>query len=180
MLDTENAVLVVVDVQGRLAAAVAESAIRLSKITTLIKGAQLLGLPVLLTAQAPEKIGHTHPEVSALLPNTREYPRSSFNIMADQEFSSALRETRRSQVVLCGYETHICIYQSALALAGSGYEVFIVQDGVSSRDLNDKAVALAELHKNTAVHLLTVEMLFFDALKDAKHPAFKPVSQLIR
>lgn len=180
MLDLLNAVLIVVDVQGRLAESMAEAEARLAKVVTLVEGAKLLDLPILLTAQAPEKIGHTLAELVEKLPETREYPRSSFNVIADAEVLKALENLSREQVILCGYETHICIYQSGLALAEAGYEVYVVQDAVSSRDLNNKQVALSELGKHKNVHIVTVEMLFFALLKDANHPAFKAVSRLIR
>lgn len=180
MLDSLNAVLVVVDVQGRLAENVAEAELRLSKVLTLVEGTILLDVPILLTAQAPEKIGHTVAALAERLPHINEYPRSSFNIIADQAFSAALKSFSRGQVILCGYETHICIYQSSLALAEAGYEVYIVQDAVSSRDLTNKQVTLAELGKYANIHMTTVETLLFALLKDAGHPAFKAISRLIR
>jgi nicotinamidase-related amidase len=180
VLDLLSAVLIVVDVQGQLAENVAEADTRLAKVLTLVEGAKLLDLPILLTAQAPNKIGHTVSELMEKLPETREFPRSSFNIIADTELFKALERLSRKQAILCGYEAHICIYQSALALAAEGYQVYIVQDAVSSRDLNNKQVALSELGKHENIHVLTVEMLLFALLKDAKLPAFKAVSQLIR
>ncbi|HSN95506.1 MAG TPA: isochorismatase family protein [Anaerolineaceae bacterium] len=180
MLDLFNSVLIVVDVQGRLVLNVAEADIRLVKVFTLVDGAKLLDLPILLTAQAPEKLGHTVTELAEKLPELGEIQRSSFNILAEPEFLVALQNIGRKQVILCGYEAHICIYQSAVALAHTGYEVYVVQDAVSSRDLNNKQVALNELGKHENVHVLTVEMLLFALLKDAKLPAFKAVSQLIR
>ena len=180
MLDLLNAVLIIVDVQGRLAENVAEAEARLAKVITLVEGAKLLELPILLTAQAPENIGHSVPELTEKLPEAREFPRSSFNIIADAELLQALENLSRKQVILCGYEAHICIYQSAVALAIAGYEVYVVQDAVSSRDLNNKQVALNELGKHANIHVLTVEMLLFALLKDAKLPAFKAVSRLIR
>lgn len=180
MLELLNAVLIVVDVQGRLAESVAEAEPRLAKIAMLVEGTKLLDLPILLTAQAPEKIGHTIAEISTILPESREYPRSSFNIIADAELFTAIQGLSRQQVILCGYEAHICIYQSSLALAAAGYEVYIVQDAISSRDLNNKQVSLNELGKHENIHIVTVEMLFFTMLKDANHPAFKAISRLIR
>lgn len=180
MLNSENALLAVVDVQGKLAEVVAESSERLAKVITLARGCKMLGMPVLLTAQAPQKIGSTTPALRSILQNEPEMPRFSFNILADSGFRKALEETEKKQVILCGYESHICIYQSALALAEEGWQVFLVEDAVSSRSLNDKRVALAELARNPAIHLFTLEMLLFALLKDARHPAFKDLSRLIR
>jgi nicotinamidase-related amidase len=74
MLYQENCVLIVVDAQGNLARVVAESEAAISRIQTLIKAADVLKLPVLLTAQSPHKIGHTIPEVASLLPARKNCP----------------------------------------------------------------------------------------------------------
>ena len=84
MLTIENTILIVVDAQGRLARVVAESEAAIERIGILVQGAKLLGIPTLLTAQAPEKIGHTIPEIASLLPEQADLPRMSFSIWRDQ------------------------------------------------------------------------------------------------
>jgi nicotinamidase-related amidase len=82
-------------------------------------------------------------------------------------------------LLLCGFEAHICLYQSSLDLLAEGFEVTLVADAVSSRNSYNKAIALQEL-TNQGVHLTTVEMALFSLLRSAQHPAFKSISKLIK
>ena len=72
MIDIEDSLLIIVDAQGRLARVVAESEAAIERIRILVQGAKLLRVPTLLTAQAPEKIGHTIPEIASLLPEQED------------------------------------------------------------------------------------------------------------
>jgi len=179
MLTIEDTILIVVDAQGRLARVVAESETTIERLCILVQGAKLLGVPTLLTAQAPEKIGNTIPEIASLLPEQADLPRMSFSIWRDQAVRQAVQALSSKQMLLCGFEAHICLYQSAMDLLAQGFEVYLVTDAVSSRRLSDKSTALAELLA-CGVHLNTVEMALFTLMRDAQHPAFKPVSTLIK
>lgn len=179
MLTPETTLLVVIDVQGNLARVVAESEAVIKAVQQLVQGAGLLEIPVLLTAQVPEKIGHTIPEVAGLLPDQNDLPRVHFSIWQDTAMQQAIRNSGRRQVLLCGFEAHICLYQSSLDLLAEGFEVYMAADATSSRNPYNKAIALQEL-TNQGVHLTTVEMALFSLLRSAEHPAFKSVSRLIK
>ena len=92
---------------------------------------------------------------------------------------ACLAACARPQVILCGFEAHICIYQSALALHEAGNEVFAVVDAVSSRSMGDKDTALQDLARH-GVRLVSTEMALFALLRDAAHPAFKVISALLK
>lgn len=179
MLTSENTLLIVIDVQGNLARVVAESESAIHAVSQLVQGAGLLEIPVLLTAQVPEKIGHTIPEITRLLPDHTDYPRVHFSIWRDAAVQQAIRSSERRQLLLCGFEAHICLYQSSLDLIAEGYDVTLVADAVSSRNPYNKTIALQEL-SSQGVHLTTVEMALFSLLRSAQHPAFKPISRLIK
>ena len=179
MLTPENTLLVVIDVQGKLARVVDESEKAVRAISQLVEGAQLLEIPVLLTAQVPEKIGHTIPEVASLLPGQSDLPRVHFSIWQDAAVQQAIRNSGSRQLLLCGFETHICLYQSSLDLIADGFQVYLAADAVSSRNPYNKEIALQEL-SNQGVHLTTVEMALFSLLRSAQHPAFKAISRLIK
>ena len=100
MLKTENCFIVVIDVQGNLAKVVAESELANQNVHRLVRGGLELKLPVFLTAQAPEKIGHTTPELREILPDHYQYPRTSFSIWADQPLQEALQKTGRKQALI--------------------------------------------------------------------------------
>lgn len=179
MLTPETTLLIVIDVQGNLARVVAESESAIRAVSQLVEGAKLLEIPVLLTAQVPEKIGHTIPEVAGLLPEQTDLPRVHFSIWQDAAVQQAIRSSGRCQLLLCGFEAHICLYQSSLDLIAEGFEVHLAADAVSSRNPFNKTFALQEL-LSQGVHLTTVEMTLFSMLRSAQHPAFKSISRLIK
>lgn len=179
MLNIENALLIIVDIQGNLAKVVHESEKANAAAYKMIAGAQALELPILLTAQAPHKIGHTTDEVRALVPDLHEYDRIGFSIMTSPEIEQALKESEKSQIILCGFESHICVYQSAIELMEEGYEVFILVDAVSSRDPQNKAYILQEMLAEGA-HLINVETALYALMRDANHPAFRTISKIVK
>lgn len=82
-------------------------------------------------------------------------------------------------MLLCGIETHICVYQTALHLLDGGYEVQVVSDAVSSRDPANKALALCRM-KAEGARLTGIEMLLYELLGDAKAPQFKSILQIVK
>lgn len=178
MLDIKDCFVVVLDVQGNLAKVVADSEHVNENIKKFVQGILELGLPIFLTAQSPEKIGHTTETILALLPDYPEFPRTTFSIWQDETLRDAILQSGKKQALLCGFESHICLYQSAIDLQEAGYEVWMIADAISSRDLVDKDIALTEL-RGEGVHLSTVEMMLFALLGDARHTAFKAVSKVI-
>lgn len=179
MIDEQKAILVVIDVQGNLARVVSDSEQKIRNIVCLIQGAQALALPILVTSQVPQKIGFTIPEVMGLFNDIHEIPRVSFSVMRNPEMVEAIRASGRSQVVLCGFETHICIYQSSIDLLAEDFDVYVVADATSSRSEENKNIALTEMRAQ-GVHLMPVEGLFFSMLKSADHQEFKTIARLIK
>lgn len=95
MLTPENTLLIVIDVQGNLARVVAGSESAIQAVARLVRGMGLLEIPVLLTAQVPEKIGHTIPEIASLLPNQEDLSRVHFSIWQDEGVQKAIRSSGR-------------------------------------------------------------------------------------
>lgn len=179
MLKQEKTLLVIIDVQGNLAKVVAEAEAANQNVHRIAQAGLALDLPIILTAQAPEKIGHTTPELWQILPDHHEYPRLSFSVWADPAVRAAIEESGRKQVLLCGFEGHICLYQTAMDMLAEGYEVYMLADAISSRSLHNKEIALRELRAQGA-HLTTVEMALFSILCNAGHAQFRTISKLIR
>ena len=96
-----------------------------------------------------------------------------------EPFNARLAAVQRRQVLLCGIETHICIYQTACDLLAKGFEVSVIVDAVSSRTTDNKQIALARLSAD-GVHVSSTEMALFELLKTAEHPQFKPIARLVK
>ena len=180
--DAGKSVLVVCDLQQRLGDAMPGKVLNrvLLNATLLARAAGLLELPVLCTEQYPQGLGATHPSVAEALPRTTpKFTKSAFSCCDAQDFNVALSELARNQVVLVGMEAHICILQTAFDLRARGLTVFVVEDAICSRRLENYQNALDRL-RQAAVQVVSAESVVFEWLRDANHPHFKAVQTLLR
>jgi nicotinamidase-related amidase len=178
MLKRENAILVFIDVQGKLSERVDGAGALFVNLRRLLEGMESLGVPVIFTEQIPEKLGPTRGEFQEFIVDP-PIAKSSFGCCGEPQFFQTLEKTGRKQVILCGIETHVCVYQTALQLMESGHKVYVVADAVSSRDPANKMLALRRL-EHEGVRLTGTESLLFELLSDAKDPAFKAVLNIIK
>ena len=178
MLKKDNALLVFIDVQGKLSELVDGSEALFVNLRRLLSGMKALDVPVLVTEQIPEKLGPTREEFQEFItePPIRK---SSFGCCGEPAFFQTLEKSGRKQVILCGIETHVCVYQTALQLLATGHKVTVVTDAVSSRDPANKTLALRRL-ENEGIKLTGTEMLLFELLGDAKDPAFKSILNIVK
>ena len=180
--DKNNSVLVIVDVQTKLAAAMPadelKNVLRTSNI--LLRAATTLEIPVLATEQYPQGLGSTHPDIKSQFPdNLVTVSKTCFSGSDSEVFLESLSETGRKQVVLVGMEAHICVLQTAMGLRDHGYQVFVPGDGVCSRSVNHKRNALNRMINN-GIQISNVESVLYEWLQDANNNHFKELSTLIR
>ena len=179
MLKIKDCILVVVDVQERLTDVMQNKTDFLRNLTHFIKGAHVLGLPILWTEQAPEKIGKTIFEVADLFSGRTPIKKVSFSCYACDEFVTALKKLKRKQVLLAGIEAHVCVYQTAQDLTGAGFEVQVVADAVSSRTLRNRDLGFERI-KACGASLTSVETALCELLREAKGEKFKQILNLIK
>lgn len=179
LIEREKSCLLVVDIQEKLAPAVAEPAGVIRNSSILMQAAARLGVPVILSEQYPQGLGPTVPELRALAPDSARLGKISFSCAGDPGLNQRLRETGRSQLVVCGMEAHVCVLQTALGYKGDGYRMFVVADAVSSRAPANREMALRRMAEN-GVELVTTEMVVFEWLAKAGTAEFKELSRLIR
>ncbi|PWC32504.1 hydrolase [Azospirillum sp. TSO35-2] len=180
ILRAQESVLVVVDVQERLLPAIHESGRVVRNAGMLLKAADALSVPVLVTEQYPRGLGPTVEAVRALLPAaTPVIEKITFASTGEPAFTAALEELSRPQVVLCGTEAHVCVLQTALGLRQLGYAVHLVADAVSSRTPANHAAAIDRL-RAAGVTIVTTEMVLFEWMERAGTPVFKVVSALVK
>ncbi len=186
LVDREDAVLVLVDFQERLAAAMSRKDAVVATAARLARVAALLDIPMVVTRQYPKGLGGTVPELEAVLvPAAQEGARVmsadkvAFCCAAEAAFCEALDSTGRGQVVLCGMETHICIAQTALALAAEGRQVQVVADACCSRSERDHDVALDRL-RAAGVTVTTSEAVIYEAVREAGTEEFKNLLAIVK
>jgi nicotinamidase-related amidase len=178
-LTADNTALLVIDMQERLFPVMHEKEKLLRNMLKLIRGAQVLEIPVVLTEQYPRGLGPTLPEIKKLLPDVSPIEKVSFNCCDEEVFCQALGNLKRKQVLVAGIEAHICVYQTAMALCRAGYDVQVVSDCVASREPENRLVALFKMGA-AGVSPTTNEMALFELLKVARGDKFKQISNIVR
>jgi nicotinamidase-related amidase len=174
-LDRERAALVVVDVQEGFRKVMPEFGRIAEATATLVRGADAIGIPVLITEQYPKGLGETAPEVAEALPDdARPLEKTIFSAAEAEGFDLQGRD----QAIVCGIETHVCVNQTVLDLLASGAEVQVVEDAVSSRFEGNKRIGLQKMERAGAV-LTSVETALFELLGRAGTDEFKAVQKLI-
>lgn len=179
-LDREKAVLVVIDVQQRLVPSMDPTVyekVRRS-IDCAVRGAELLGVPVVATEQYPKGLGPTVPELAAACTG-QVIEKLSFGCCGEPTFLDYLKGLGRNQVLVTGMEAHVCVYQTVLGLLEAGYHVHLLRDAICSRGKTDYVAAL-ENAANAGAVVSTTEMAIFQLLRSAAAPEFKAVSALIK
>ena len=178
-LTTDNTILVLIDFQERLFPAMHDKEKLLQDVIKLIKGAGVLEIPIILTEQYPKGLGPTIPEIKELLPDIQPIEKVCFSCCDSEAFCKSLVSLKRKQVLIAGIEAHICVYQTAMALARAGYEVQVVSDCISSREPEDKAVALYRIGAVGVIPTST-EMALFELLQVAQGDKFKQISNIVK
>lgn len=175
----EDAVLVVVDVQDRLASVMPRRDTVVASSVLLLRAAHELGMPSIVTRQYPQGLGDVVPEFAEVIGGATVVDKTSFDCLREPAFADALASSGRRQVVLAGMESHICVTQTALALVTEGYGVHVVADAVCSRRDRDRDVALDRL-RTAGVTVTVTESVIYEALGEADTPEFRAVLGLVK
>ena len=179
MLDIENCCLAVVDVQGKLAQLMHNKEALFKNIRILIQAARILEIPILWCQQVPDALGQTIPEIAELLAEVEPTNKATFSCCGVEQFKSKLTELSRNQILICGIETHICVYQTVVDLLGEGMNVTVLADAVSSRTPENKQIALNRMATESG-NISSVEMALFELLRTAEHPKFRQIAKLVK
>jgi len=177
LLARSDSVLVVVDVQERINAVMADQG-HVPCIAVLVEACTTLGVPVVATEQYPKGLGPTVTELSGLLP-APPLVKDTFSCAREPLVRTALEATGRRQAIVVGIEAHVCVLQTALDLAAAGSRVHVPHDAVSSRRAIDKEWALRRM-ASAGVVVTTTESALFELLERCGTDDFKAVSRMIR
>jgi len=174
-LDPGRAALVVVDVQEGFRTAIPDFDRVAAATATLVRGAETMDVPIIVTEQYPKGLGPTVSEVTDALPaGVEPLPKTVFSAASAEGFGLGGRE----QAIVCGIETHVCVNQTVLELLDGGTEVHVVADAVGSRSAANRELGLAKAERAGA-WLTSVETALFELLGKAGTDRFKAVQRLV-
>lgn len=168
--------LLVVDMQERLVPHIGDQAALVANVVKLVRGAQLLGVPVTATEQYAKGLGPTVEAIRPLLTDVREKLR--FSSVESLEWGPSRSEEARHRIVVCGVEAHVCVQQTVIDLTSQGYRCYVPADAVGSRSDVDRRAALERMSAGGAV-VTTVESMLFEWCETASAPEFKALSRLV-
>ncbi len=178
-LSADQCALVVVDPQVKLMAAMPRQADTLAGIGRLMSAARILGMPVLLTLQYPKRLGEICPELAEAARDVPRWEKLAFSCCGNEEFVRAIRELRRSRVIVCGVESHVCVLQTVVDLMAMDRFVYVCVDAMCSRRDVDHEVAVERMRDCGAV-ITTVESAVFEMLREAGTESFKACLPLFK
>lgn len=180
-LRAEQCALVVIDVQGKLLPPIfnKEHLVRNSQL--LIRLANILEIPAIVTTQYSKGLGPIVPELSSLLPQTEHIDKLEFGCFGSERFCAAIKSLpdNRNTILACGMEAHICVMQTVLGALDHGYLVHVPADAVGSRTEMNWKLGLDRMHDAGAV-ISSTEMAMYELLRASGTPAFKQMLPYIK
>jgi len=182
-LDPQTSLLLVVDMQERLAAAIPPAVFEraVSNSLALLEAARLLDVPVLASEQYPKGLGATVPPIAEKLRGLGVVPvdKLTFDALAEPQIASAIGDRGPRAVVLVGVEAHICVFQTARELCRRGIDVRVMADAVASRRDENRVLGLSMCERAGALAMPT-EAALFDWLGRGGTDEFRAISKLVR
>lgn len=179
MISRDNAVLVIIDIQGNLAQAMHDKENLFSNTVKLIRGFKALNLPVVITEQIPQKLGPTLQQIAAELDGVKPVAKEAFSCWGEKNFREQLNALKCFDVILLGIETHVCVYQTAVDLISNSYNVHLVADAVSSRTPGNRQVGIDAM-KDAGAKITSTEMVLFEMLGSAADPKAKDFFKIVK
>ncbi len=177
LMSRADSALLVVDLQTRLVEAIPRSGQIVWNVGRLVRGAQVLDVPVVATEQYPEKLG---PTVDTVAKGIQHFAsKLHFSCGACPQLFRGLAGQGRSSLLVAGMETHVCVLQTVLDLLADGFDVYVVVDAVASRFDIDHTTALQRMYAAGAT-LTTTETALFEWSEVAGTPEFKQISKIVR
>lgn len=179
ILDSKQAVLLIVDVQESFRKQLKDLDNLTRNITILAEAAKILKVPVILTEQYPQGLGKTIAEISACLGEHKYFEKTAFSCCQANGFMDMLEGLGRTQVIVCGVEAHVCVSQTVHELLNHDYVTHVVSDAIASRAQKNKEMGWEKMISSGAVPSC-VEIALFEMLGESGSEQFKAVQRLVK
>ena len=175
----ENTIGLVIDIQERLFPVMEEKEQFVENCGKLIRGLQILGLPLLVTQQYTKGLGETIDEIKSVITDFQFIEKKDFSCFDEPIYAEKLAQSGALNVIICGIESHVCVLQTAIDLKASGYVPVVVMDCVSSRSFDNIDLA-SERFRYEEIMMTSLESILFELTRSAGAPGFKEISKLVK
>lgn len=179
ILNRNDAVLFIIDVQESFRKVLGDFGLLTKNIAILADAAKIIEIPVVVTEQYPRGLGNTVQEIMSHVCTHEYFEKSCFSALGLDNLLSWLKESGRTQVILSGIETHVCVSQTAHDLLHHGYQVHLITDAVASRIPTNKDLGIQKM-VGSGVVPSSVEAALFEMLMESGTDAFKAVQKLVK
>ena len=179
LIKRDQSLLLVVDIQEKLAPAIHQGAAAINNNLRLLTGARQLDVPCYVSEQYVRGLGQSVEAIRNVTVDAHFFEKIHFSCTREPGVVDKLRATGRQQIILTGMEAHVCVLQTALGLLENGFSVFLVADATSSRTPENHSAAIERL-RSAGDHIVTTEMVLFDWLEKAATEAFRNALPLIK
>jgi nicotinamidase-related amidase len=175
----EKAAAVIIDIQEKLLPHIHEGDIILDNCLKLITGLKVLTVPIIITQQYTRGLGHTVQSIIQKFPEFEYIEKISFSCCEEPVFAEKMDCLGKTDIILCGIESHVCVLQTCLDLLADGKRVVVVEDCISSRKPDDKRISIERMRQEGA-SITTVESILFELARRAGNEIFKSISGIVK
>ncbi|MCK5346268.1 MAG: isochorismatase family protein [Candidatus Heimdallarchaeota archaeon] len=180
LLNRDDTILFVIDPQGSLMEMVKNSKRIIHAHNKIIKIAQILSVPIVVSEHYPKGLGHISPEIVEVLGDDyKPIEKVIFSAWGEPNIRQAIESHNRKTLLIIGIETHICILQTVTEAIAAGYDVHVMMDAVSARGKFEHKMAL-EMFKLLGAGLTTWESVAYQWIRTSQAPEFKQVLEVIK
>ncbi len=179
LIERSKSLLLIVDIQEKLAPAIHDSARVTANSVRLLNAARQLRVPAFVSEQYVKGLGPSLPDIRAAAVDAKFFEKTHFSCAAEPGIVELLRSANRSQVILTGTEAHVCVLQTAFGLLDAGFSVQLVADAASSRTAENRQAAIDRM-RAAGIGIVTTEMVLFEWLHQAATDDFRRLLPLIR
>ncbi len=178
-IDIKKAQLLVVDIQQKLLPLITDHESVTAQCVKIIRAAHVLEIPITLTEQYPQGLGHTHPAVLEAAAGAPLLEKMTFSVWREPNCRNQVLELARPHVIVIGIESHVCVQQTALDLLEAQHLPIIPADAVGSRRAFDRDIALERM-RAAGLGVTTVESAIFEMLDRSGTELFERILPIVK
>ncbi|MHC1604492.1 MAG: hydrolase [Candidatus Methanofastidiosia archaeon] len=178
-LKREECILAIIDVQEKFIPVLDKPQQAISNIIKLENGADILGIPIIITEQYPKGIGKT---VDVIVENACFYDyfeKDTFSCFRDNAFKKKIKSMGKTQIILAGIETHICVMKTAFDALVEGFEVYLAADATTSRTVQNRELGITRMMQ-AGVFIESTESILFSFIERSDTGEFKRIYNIIK
>lgn len=175
-INLKNTALFLCDMQEKFRPTIKFYPQVISVANRLLKSAEILNMPIVVTEQYPKGLGPTVSELD--VSQQKVFPKTQFSMLIPDVVNYMKTIPDLKSIVLTGIETHVCIQNTVLDLLENNFDVHVIADACSSRSMTDRMFAFQRM-KEAGAFITTSECILLGLCNDASHPKFKDIQKII-